>query len=160
MQFLYTNETAPNKRNEIFSILGSCSTRQFNLEAVVQGIGYTRKFRECFLIDNSGNFSESVLLTEYVSSFIKEEYDTYEPKGNVFYDLDTLEKAMNFTLISEGWLRNSQTYGDSVTLKVRLHTLLVGNNAKYFDVPDYISLESYLSSLLINNGRKYQIVHN
>lgn len=159
MNILYTNETAPNKRNEIFSVLASCSTDEFNLEAPVQGIGYVRKFRECFLIDNSGNFTESVLLTEYVSSFIKDEYDNFEPTKGVYYDLDTLEKALNFTLISEGWLRNTQTYGDSVTLKVRLHTLLVGNNAKYFDVPDYVSLETYLSSLLINNGRKYQIVN-
>ena len=159
MSILYTNETSPNKRNEIFSILGSCSTDEFNLEAPVQGIGYVRKFRECFLIDNSGNFSESVLLTEYVNSFIKEEYDSYEPHTGVFYNLDTLEKALNFTLISEGWLRNEQTYGDSVTLKVRLHSLIVGDNAKYFDVEDYVSLETYLSSLLIQNGRKYQIVN-
>lgn len=159
MTILYTNETAPNKRNEIFSILASCSTPEFNLEAPVQGIGYTRKFRECFLIDNSGNFTESVLLTEYVNSFIKEEYDSYEPHTGVFYDLQTLEKALNFTLISEGWLRNSQTYGDSVTIRVRLHALIVGDNAKYFDVKEYVSLESYLSSMLIEGGRKYQVVN-
>ena len=159
MSILYTNETSPNKRNEIFSILGSCSTNEFNLEAPVQGIGYTRKFRECFLIDNSGNFSESVLLTEYVSSFIKEEFESYEPHGGVYYNLDTMEKALNFTLISEGWLRNEQTYGDAVTIRVRLHSLIVGDNAKYFDVPDYVSLESYLSSMLINDGKKYQIVN-
>lgn len=159
MTILYTNETAPNKRNEIFSILASCSTDEFNLEAPVQGVGYVRKFRECFLIDNSGNFTESVLLTEYVNSFIKEEYDNYEPHTGVYYDLNTLEKALNFTLISEGWLRNDQTYGDSVTIRVRLHALIVGDNAKYFDVPDYISLESYLSSMLISEGRKYQIVN-
>ena len=159
MTILYTNETSPNKRNEIFSILASCSTPQFNLEAPVQGIGYTRKFRECFLIDSQGQFSESVLLTEYVSSFIKNEYDNYEPRGGVFYTLDTLEKALNFTLISEGWLRNENTYGDAVTIKVRLHALIVGEYAKFFDVPEYISLENYLSSLLINNGRKYQLVN-
>ncbi len=159
MTVLYTNETSPNKRNEIFSILASCSTPEFNLEAVVQGIGYTRKFRECFLIDSQGQFSESVLLTEYVSSFIKPEYDNYEPKGGVYYTLDTLEKALNFTLISEGWLRNENTYGDAVTIKVRLHSLIVGDTAKYFDYPDFVSLETYLSSMLINNGDKYQIVN-
>ena len=159
VNILYTNETAPNKRNEIFSILASCSTDEFNLEAPVQGVGYVRKFRECFLIDNSGNFTESVLLQEYINSFIKDEYDDYEPSGGVFFDLNTLEKALNFTLISEGWLRNEQTYGDSVTIKVRLHSLIVGENAKYFDVPNYVSVESFLSSLLINNGKKYQIVN-
>ena len=159
MSILYTNETAPNKRNEIFSILASCSTDEFNLEAPVQGIGYVRKFRECFLIDNSGNFTESVLMNEYLESFIKEEFDSYEPHTGVYYTLDTLEKALNFTLISEGWLRNEQTYGDSVTLRVRLHSLIVGDNAKYFDVPDYMSLETFLSSLLIKDGKKYQIVN-
>lgn len=159
MTILYTNETAPNKRNEIFSIIASCSTPEFSLDSPIQGVGYTRKFRECFLIDNSGNFTESVLLTEYVNSFIKEEYDNYEPHTGVYYDLQTLEKALNFTLISEGWLRNEQTYGDSVTIRVRLHALIVGDNAKYFDVKDYISLESYLSSMLISDGRKYQIVN-
>ena len=159
MTILYTNETAPNKRNEIFSILASCSTDEFNLEAPVQGVGYVRKFRECFLIDNSGNFTESVLLTEYINSFIKEEYDDFEPHTGVYYDLNTLERALNFTLISEGWLRNEQTYGDSVTLRVRLHSLIVGDNAKYFDVKDYMSLETFLSSLLIVNGKKYQIVN-
>ncbi|MBR1936225.1 MAG: DUF87 domain-containing protein [Bacilli bacterium] len=159
MSILYTNETAPNKRNEIFSILASCSTPEFNIEAPIQGIGYVRKFRECFLIDNSGNFTESVLLTEYVNSFIKDEFDNYEPHTGVYYDLDTLEKALNFTLISEGWLRNEKTYGDSVTIRVRLHSLIVGDNSKYFDFKEYVSLEGFLSSLLINGGRKYQIVN-
>lgn len=159
MSILYTNETSPNKRNEIFSILESCSTKEFSLESPVQGIGYTRKFRECFLIDSKGEFSESVLLTEYVTSFIKEEFDSYEPKGGQFYTLDTLEKALNFTLISEGWLRNKNTYSDAVTIKVRLHALIVGEYAKYFDVKDYVTQEQFLSSLIISNGKKYQFVN-
>ena len=44
MTVLYSNETSTSKRNDIFSIIGSCSTEQFNLEAELPGIGYTRKF--------------------------------------------------------------------------------------------------------------------
>lgn len=159
MTILYTNESGPNKRNEIFSVIASCSTPQFSLDTVVQGIGYTRKFRECFLIDNSGNFSESVLITEYVSSFIDDKLDAYEPKDGVFYTLDTLEKALNFTLISEGWLRNKNTYGDAVTLKVRLHSLIVSDNAKFFDVKEYMTVDKYLASLMSGDGIKYQFVN-
>ena len=86
------------------------------------------------------SFSRALLENLYAYQS-DEEFDNYEPQGGVFYDLDTLEKALNFTLISEGWLRNNQTYGDAVTLRVRLHSLIVGNNAKYFDVKEYISLE-------------------
>lgn len=161
MTILYTNQTSPNKRNDVFSIINSCSTNEFNLEAPVQGIGYVRKFRECFLIDNHGQFSESVLLTEYVSSFINDEYDNYEPRKDCYYTLEDLEKALNFTLISEGWLRNENTYGDAVTLKVRLHSLITSSNSNYFkwESGTYISLENYLSNLMINNGKKYQLVN-
>ena len=159
MTILYTNETAPNKRNEIFSIIASCSTPEFTLETEIKGIGYTRKFRDCFLIDQFGNFTESVLITEYISSFIKEEFDSLEPEGYSYYDLDTLEKALDFTLISEGWLRNENTYGDSVTIRVRLHALITGPNSKYFEYKDFVNLEQFVSSLLIVNGRKYQLVN-
>ena len=161
MTILYSNETSPHKRNEVFSILASCSTPEFNLESPVQGIGYVRKFRECFLIDSHGQFSESVLLTEYVSSFIHDEFDDYEPPKECYYTLEDLEKALNFTLISEGWLRNEKTYGDSVTLRVRLHSLITSNNAKYFSSPTgkYETLETYLSNLIISNGTKYQIIN-
>ena len=68
---------------------------------------------------------------------------------------------MNFTLISEGWLRNEKTYADSVTLRVRLHSLITSDNAKYFSSPSgrYETLETYLSNLIISNGTKYQIIN-
>ncbi len=161
MTILYSNQTSPHKRNEAFSILSNCSTPEFNLEASVQGIGYVRKFRDCFMIDSQGQFSESVLLTEYVSSFINDAYDNYEPKKECYYTLEDLEKALNFTLISEGWLRNENTYGDAVTLRVRLHSLITSQNSRYFAYPknSYVPLEQYLSSLLISDGIKYQIVN-
>ena len=56
MTIIYSNETSAHKRDEAFSILASCSTEEFNLEAPVQGIGYVRKFRECFAIDSHGQF--------------------------------------------------------------------------------------------------------
>lgn len=159
LTILYTNQTASSKRNDIFSILNTCSTAEFNTEAPVQGIGYTRKFRECFIIDTQGNFTESVLVTQYISSFIDERLDSYEPRTTSFYTLEDMEKALNFTLISEGLLKNDQAYNDAVTLKVRLHSIVISENAKFFDYPKYITLENYISSLVTYNGRKAQIVN-
>lgn len=159
MTILYTNQTSMSKRNDIFSILATCSTPQFNLEAPVQGIGYTRKFRECFIVDKSGDFVESILVTEYISGFINEELDKYEARTVNHYTLSDLEKALNFTLISEGLLRNEKSYGDAITLKVRLHALVIGENAKFFDYPTYITEENYIATLVGKNGRKAQIIN-
>ena len=161
MTVLYSNETSTSKRNDIFSIIGSCSTEQFNLEAELPGIGYTRKFRDCFLIDSEGNFTESVLLTKYVSEFIKPELDNFEPAKVVYYTLEDLEKALNFTLISEGWLRNENTYGDAVTIRVRLHSLITGDYAKFFACRTFMSEQQFIASLIMmpDSKHKAQIVN-
>lgn len=159
MTILYTNQTASSKRNDVFAILATCSTPQFNLEAPVQGIGYTRKFRECFVIDTQGQFPESILLTDYVSSFIKEELDQYEPSELKYYTLEDLEKALEFTLISEGMLHNDELYSDAITLKMRLHGLVISENSKFFDFPSIITPENYIASLVSVNGKKAQIIN-
>jgi Predicted ATPase len=159
LTILYTNQTSSSKRNDIFSILNTCSTNEFNTEASVQGVGYTRKFRECFIIDSHGNFTESVLVTQYISDFIDDDLEGYEPSSNNHFTLEDVEKALNFTLISEGLLQNEKQYNNAVMLKVRLHALVVSDNAKFFDYPKYITMENYISSLVTYNGRKAQIVN-
>ena len=159
MTILYTNQTAASKRDDLFSILNTCSTAQFNLEAPVQGIGYVRKFRECFLIDSTGQFSESILLTQYVSSFINPDLDRYEVKDDLYFTLEDVEKALNFTLISEGLLRNEKAYNEAITLKVRLHSLVISDGSRFFNYPKYIKLENYIASLVTVDGKKAQIIN-
>lgn len=159
MTILYTNQTASSKRNDVFKILATCSTNEFNLEAPVQGIGYTRKFRECFTIDTQGNFPESILMTEYVTGFIDESLDTYEPTEIKYYTLEDLEKALEFTLISEGLLNNEETYSDAITLKVRLHSLTISENSRYLRYPNFITMENYVATLVSKGGRKAQVIN-
>lgn len=159
MNILYTNQSASSKRNDVFAIFNSCSTPQFNPEAVLQGVGYTRKFRECFLINDQDNFSESVLLSEYVASFIDESLDQYEETQINYFTLEDLEKALNFTLISEGLLRNEKAYNSAVTLKVRLHSIIISEYARYFNVLQFMTVDQYIASLISNNSRKAQIIN-
>ncbi len=159
MDIMYTNQTSASKRNDIFSILASCSTDQFNLEAPVQGLGYVRKFRECFLIDTAGQFTESVLITQYITSFIDDNLEKYEPSPDHFFTLDDMEKALQFTLISEGLLRNERLYDEAITLKVRLHSIAIGEAKEFFNYPQYINMENYVASLVTKNGRKAQLVN-
>ena len=159
MNILYTNQSASSKRNDVFAIFNSCSTPQFNPEAVLQGVGYTRKFRECFLINDQDNFSESVLLSEYVASFIDESLDQYEETQINYFTLEDLEKALNFTLISEGLLRNEKAYNSAITLKVRLHSIIISEYARYFNVPQFMTVDQYIASLISYNSRKAQIIN-
>ena len=156
---LYTNQTASSKRNDIFTIIAGCQTEQFNLEAPIQGVGYVRKFRECFTIDRSGEFTESVLITQYITSFIDESLDNYEAPNDHAFQLDTLQKALDFTLISDGFLRNEKLYDEAITLKVRLHSIAISDNGAFFNYPNYVNLNGYVASLVAKNNKKSQIIN-
>ncbi len=159
MTILYSNQGSASKRDEIFSLFNTCQTEAFNLNATVQGIGYTRRLQECFLIDNSDNFSERVLLTEYVNKYIRPDLNQYEPEKVEKYGLVELEKALNFALISEGWLRNKNVYADAITLKVKLHELVIGPNSKFFNYSEFVTLDQFISKLIVKNNKKYQIIN-
>ena len=151
-----------NKRNDIFTILNTCQTQNFGVETVINGVGYTRKLRECFEIDLNGNFAETVLLNGYLSKFLNSEDDNYIPKNLKPYSLKELENALDFALISDGILNNPKSYGDGITLKVRLHSIVNGENARFFEYNSqgqYISLEKYIASLVSKEGRRAQIIN-
>lgn len=159
MSIFYSNKLPNTKRNDIFDIFNTCTTNEFNMDADVKGAGYTRKFRECFNVDSQGNFTEGILISQYIASNVDPEMENYEPATFNKYSLEDLEKALNFTLISENWLNNERTYGDSIAVKVKLHSLLISENKKFFDYDNFINAEQYLSSLVISNGKKYQLVN-
>ena len=159
LSIFYSNKLPNTKRNDIFDLFNTCTTKEFNMEADVEGAGYTRKFRECFNVDSQGNFTESILVSKYIASFVNPELDNYEPTTYNKYNLEDLEKALNFTLISENWLNNDKTYGDSIAVKVKLHSLIISENRKFFEYDNFIGVEQFLSSLVINNGQKYQILN-
>ncbi len=160
MSVLFSNKTAALKKNDIFTILASCSTNEFNVNAELQGIGYTRIFSECFKIDRNGEFGESVLLNEYVRKFIDDSLEEkIETPTDAFYNLKDLAGALNFTLIGEGFLDNQTIQDHATILQVRLDSILNGPEAKYFDYPQYIDVDNYVSSLIVLNNKRSQIVN-
>lgn len=157
---LYSNQVAAKIRDQIFNILQDCNTKELNLDAEVPGIGYTREFRKCFDIDNHGEFVERILVTKYIQSFIDNNTKWSEDFVPIYFTLDQLEIALNFTLISEGLLLNEKSYSEAIALKVKLHSINNSSNKDFFNVPSYITVEQFINSMLVTkeNGR-VQIVN-
>lgn len=160
LAILYSNETAKEKKNEIFRIIEVCHTADFNFDATVQGLGYTRNFSECFEIDSNGNFGESVLINDYILKFLNDDLESTEEPKNAFYTLKDFADALEFTLISEGFLHNQTLYDDAIILKVRLSSILNSFVGNFFDVDRYITQDQYIASLVLNdNKKKAQIIN-
>ncbi len=157
---LYSNQVSAKIRDQIFNILKDCYTDELNLDVQVPGVGYTREFRKCFDIDNTGEFVERILVTKYIQSFVDNNAKWSEEYTPTYFTLDQLEVALNFTLISEGLLLNEKSYGEAIALKVKLHTLNNSSNKTFFEVGQFINLEQYISSLiLVDSSRRAQIIN-
>lgn len=156
---LYSSETTDKKKDDIFSIIHTCHTPEFNLDTEIPGVGYTRTFSECFQIDSRGKFGEEVLITEYILKYIDESLEISEDFSDVTYTLNDFSKAMDFTLISEGFQNNRNLMDDAQLLKVRLYSIIHGPVGKLFTGDSYVSIGEFVTSLVSHNSKKAQIIN-
>lgn len=160
MNVLFSNQSSTAKKSDIFSIVSSCNTEEFNLKAELQGIGYTRIFSECFGIDRNGEFGESVLLNEYLNKYIDDSLEsTISIPNQAYFTLTDLANALNFTLIGEGFQENKTIQDASIILKVRLNSIINSANSAFFNATEYTNLETYISNLIMNNNKRSQIIN-
>ena len=156
---LYSTSTAKQKKDEIFSIIDTCHTNEFNFDSQIPGIGYTRNFSECFLIDSKGRFGEEVLITEYILKYIDENMKDITPPDDAIFTLTDLAKALEFTLISEGFNQNKNMHDDAQLLRVRLNNIIHHDLGSFFNGKEYISKDNFIKRLISNDGKKSQIIN-
>lgn len=159
LAILFSNQTTARKKNEVFQIIEVCHTNEFNFDSTINGLGYTRTFSECFEIDSNGYFGESVLITEYILKHIEDSIEEMEEPAEYSYSIRDFAKALEFTMISEGFQNNERLYDDAVILKVRLSTILSTKVGKYFTNNGFITIDKYVSGLVVKNNRKAQIIN-
>ena len=155
---MYSNNTVQQKKDDIFTIIETCHTPEFNFDTVIPGLGYTRTFSECFVLDSSGHFGEEVLIMEYILKHVSED-DSFEEPKDVAFSLAEFAKALDFTLISEGFTQNKNMHDDAQLLKVRLNTILNNEMGTFFTGEKYVSADEFINTLTYKNNKKAQIVN-
>lgn len=159
ISIMYTNQTSSKIRDQIFEILSETNTEEISLDTEVPGIGFTRRFRNCFDIDSEGRFAERKIISDYIQQFIQEDRKWNYNSTGVCYSLHDLEVALNFTLYSERYLLNEAMYDSAMSLKVKLHNLANRTNSQFFSSDRYITIDEYIKRIQINGNKKSQIVN-
>ena len=160
LDILSSGKPSSQIRDQIISILSYYNTSELNLDTVLYQPGYNRPLRQCFFIDQNGKLRDMESIIEFLEKFLTDNVELNLPDGSFKYTLEDLESALSFALISEGVLNSDKVYDLANVLKVRLHTLVNGDYAKYFELDDYISNDEFIRQLLLaQNGRKAQIIN-
>ena len=146
-------------RDQITAILTTYNTKLLNLNSEIIEPGYVRTLKQCIFIDNTGKMQEMELVVNFISSFVIEDFELPNPNGTVMYDLNDLELALNFALISEGILKSDKVYDSANFLSVRIHSLANSDYKEYFKYDKLVTRGGYITDLLTSSeGRKAQLV--
>ncbi len=159
LAILFSNQTTAQKKNQIFTIIETCHTKDFDFDSRISGLGFSRSFAECFEIDSNGNFGESVLITDYILKHINEDLEETKEPEQYSYSMLDFSKALEFTLISEGFLNNRAVADDATILKVRISSILNTKVGTYFTGKGYVTPEQFAKDLVMYNGKKAQIIN-
>ncbi len=148
--------------DQVIAVLTKFNTPTLNLQTQIVQPGYTRTLKQCLFVDKTGKMQEMELVVEFIRGYILENvFEIPEDELNKFYNLKDLELALEFALIDEGALNSDQVFDYANIISVRLHSLVNGENAKYFDYPEYVTKDQYIDGLIYDgkSGGKCQIVN-
>ena len=148
--------------DQVVAVLTKFNTPSLNLSTPIVQPGYTRTLKQCLFVDKTGKMQDMEVVVEFIREYIiDEDIDIPEEELNKFYNLQDLELALEFALISEGVLKSDKVFDYANVVSVRLHTLASGENARYFSYPTFIDSNQYIETLLADptSGHKCQLVN-
>lgn len=158
LDILSSGKPAQQIRDQSLAFLSKYNTKDINLETIIPQMGYNRTIRQCLNIDTQGKMLAVELLIENMKKYseVSIEKITIRPTE---YNLDDLYNALEFALISDGTMNNQSAYEKLNVLKTSLHSIINGENRKFFEYDGYVSRESFVKKLFTsNNGENVQLV--
>lgn len=152
---------SPNQiRDQIVAILTRYNTNEINLDTPIVEPGYTRTLKQCLNIDNQGKMNAVKNVVDVLNEYIKVDIEDYKITESIMYDLEDIYYALEFALISEGFLNNEKVYENDNELKIRLHQIINSDYNRFFNIDDaYITKDEYVRRLFDKQTEKKQIIN-
>ena len=147
--------------DQIKAILSSVSTPTLNLDTEIRQPGYNRPLKQCLFVDGNGKMLEMELVTNFMTTYLIEDFKIPEMDHSTMYTLKDLQKSLEFSLISEGILKSDKVFDYANVLSVRMHALVNSSYSQFFDCKTMMNREQYLSSLVTTMyaNKKAQIIN-
>lgn len=160
LDILSSGKTATQMRDQIVAVLSKFHTDTLNLDTIISQPGYSRTLKQCLNIDSQGKMNAVGFVVDFLGQYTNIELDNIEIRPDTVYSLDDLYYAFEFALINEGIFSSSAVYDKANLLKVRLHSIIHSDEAKYFDVTEYVGREEFIRNFFrMPDGTTAQIIN-
>ena len=159
LDILQSGKDSIKIRDQITAVLSTFHTELLNLESQIIQPGYVRTLKQCIYVDQTGKMQEMELVVNFISTFEIDGFEIPNPKGNIMYDLNDLEQALDFALISEGILKSDKVFDYANVLSVRLHALASGTYKEYFKYDKMVTKSGFVRDLMTTiDNTKAQLI--
>ena len=159
LDILQSGKDSIKIRDQITAVLSTFHTELLNLESQIIQPGYVRTLKQCIYVDQTGKMQEMELVVNFISTFEIDGFEIPDPKGNIMYDLNDLEQALDFALISEGILKSDKVFDYANVLSVRLHALASGTYKEYFKYDKMVTKSGFVRDLMTTiDNTKAQLI--
>ena len=159
LDILQSGKDSIKIRDQITAVLSTFHTELLNLESQIIQPGYVRTLKQCIYVDQTGKMQEMELVVNFISTFEIDGFEIPDPKGNIMYDLNDLEQALDFSLISEGILKSDKVFDYANVLSVRLHALASGSYKEYFKYDKMVTKSGFVRDLMTTiDNTKAQLI--
>ena len=158
LDMVSSGKGASQIRDQALAFLSKYNTEEINLETIISQPGLNRTIRQCLNIDTQGKLLAVESLVAYLNKYSEVNIDKIAITPTD-YTLDDLYYAMEFALVSEGAYNNDSIFEKVNGLKTRLHSIINGENKKYFEYDGFVSRESYVQKIFSTaQGDNVQLV--
>lgn len=160
LDIIFSGKSPSYIRNKLVAVLTKFNTSNINLDVNLTKGGWTRTFRQCIFVEETGKFADIEIVIKFLEDYIRDDFELKIPDGSYMYSLNDFNLALEFALISEGVLNSDKVFDYANILKVRLNTLINSDYAKFFEYSNFVTKEDYIRQLLTaDNGRKAQVIN-
>lgn len=160
LDIIASGKASTQIRDQIIAVLSKFNTIDLNLDTAISQPGYVRTIKQCLNIDATGKINAIQLVVELLESFGSKELGVYKSDNTVAYTLKDIYNALEFALISEGVLKSDKVYDKTSILKVRLDSIINSEYSKFFEVENFVDLNTYIKKFFTTAvGERAQIVN-
>ena len=148
IDILTSNNTTGQIKEQVLAILNAFNTPSINIDTMIHQQGYDRTIKQCLEVDEEGKIGSLNLMIEFFQSKLKSDMVEISSESEIVYNLQDIYNALEFAIIKYG----NQESEDSV-LKNRLKNIINSDNAKFFEVGNYINKKDYIEEFFkTSNG--------
>ena len=139
IDILTSNKPLGQMKDQVLSILNAFNTASINIDTMIHEQGYDRTIKQCLEVDEENKVNSINLLVQFFQSKLKSDMVEISSESEIVYGLNDIYNALEFATIKYG----SQDNDDNV-LKSRLKNIINSDNAKFFEVNNYISKKDFI----------------